>query len=154
MDSAIKELIDQRDCQAVGLRYARALDSKDFDLLLSAFTPDASWGPKGGAVQGHGAIRSRAQDGLQHVSATQHVTTNFEVTVNGDAATMRSCYLATHVGQAAGGEAHWVVAGIYDDRLVRTAEGWRIAVRDMTNLWQTGDPAILGQDFAARIGRS
>ena len=64
-----------------------------------------------------------------------------QVRVDGDAATSR-CYLqAQHVV----GAATFLLGGRYEDRLVRTADGWRIAHRDLITMWTTGDPSILGR---------
>ena len=37
------------------------------------------------------------------------------------------------------------MGGVYEDKLVRTAQGWRIADRRLTNLWTTGDPAVIAE---------
>jgi 3-phenylpropionate/cinnamic acid dioxygenase small subunit len=154
MSDRLQDLIDERDVRAVGLRYARALDTRDWALLLACFTTDAGWGPQGMRATGHDAIAAQAFEALHRLDATQHVTTNFEVTLHGDRAAMRSYYVATHMRRGAAGEEHFVVAGIYHDDLVRAPDGWRIALRDMTSLWSSGDPALLGPAMSARLARN
>ena len=151
-DSSLQALLDERDIIAVGLRYAASIDKREFETLATCFTPDGAWGTQAMMTVGHAAIQAKAREALQYLKATQHVTTNFQVTLDGDRARMRSCYLATHVREADGRDEHWVIGGVYDDDLVRTPGGWRIAHRLLTNLWGTGDPAILGADFAQRAG--
>ena len=51
-----------------------------------------------------------------------------------DTATCRSQLQSMHVA----GEHHFVIGGFYDDRLVRTPQGWRIDHRVMQATWQTG----------------
>jgi hypothetical protein len=36
-----------------------------------------------------------------------------------------------------------VVAGRYEDRLVRTADGWRIAHRELITMWTAGNLAVV-----------
>ena len=62
-----------------------------------------------------------------------------QVRVDGDTATNR-CYLqAQHVV----GGANYIVGGRYEDRLVRTDDGWRIAHRALIVMWTEGDPSVL-----------
>jgi 3-phenylpropionate/cinnamic acid dioxygenase small subunit len=141
----MQDLIDERDIVAVGLRYARSIDRRDREGFLSCFAPDAEYGLDGNNVRGHERIGHTITRVERQFSATQHVTTNFEVTLDGDRATMRSCYFATHVWREAFADPHLVMGGVYDDVLARTPEGWRIAVRHLTNSWITGDPeAVVG----------
>ncbi len=149
----LQDLLEERAVIAIGLRYAEALDGKDFALLLTCFTPYARWGTTQSMAAGHAEIAARAEEALRDLDATQHVTTNFQVRLEDDRARMRSYYLATHVRRAHGSDPpHYVVAGRYDDALVRTPGGWAIAERRLTGLWSTGDPAILGAAFAAKVG--
>ena len=77
---------------------------------------------------------------LLRLRASQHMVATHQVAVDGDRATCR-CYLhAQHVRDVDGVEAQLVVGGRYDDELVRTAGGWRIARRSLTVIWTAGDP--------------
>jgi SnoaL-like domain len=60
---------------------------------------------------------------------TYHRLTNFTISVDGDRATARS-YVHAVLQAIPDDPASWVEAlGHYDDELVRTPEGWRIARR-------------------------
>ena len=37
------------------------------------------------------------------------------------------------------------MAGVYDDELRRTADGWRIVHRTLTVTWTDGNPAVIGR---------
>ncbi|MBV9840999.1 MAG: nuclear transport factor 2 family protein [Sphingomonadaceae bacterium] len=93
----VQALIDERDIVAVGLRYASAIDTRNRERFVGCFTEDAEYGLDGNSVRGHERIGHTITRVERQFSATQHVTTNFEVTLDGDRATMRSCYFATHV---------------------------------------------------------
>lgn len=106
---------------------------------MSCFTPDAAYGlPK--LRQTSGITLDEVMPFLTNLfSATQHVTTNFEVQIAEDQATMRSLYVATHVWRKKLPDPLFVMGGYYDDALVRTDDGWRIRDRLLINSWVTGD---------------
>ncbi|MCX6386165.1 MAG: nuclear transport factor 2 family protein [Solirubrobacterales bacterium] len=54
-----------------------------------------------------------------------------------------------HVFKGAEGGDHYLVGGHYVDRLVRTADGWRIAHRTLHATWMEGNASV----FAAAAER-
>jgi SnoaL-like domain len=142
--SAIEQLIDERDIVAVAVRYCRALDTKDWALLAEVFEPDSTaelGDPK--LRTGIDEIVARVRSALERLDISQHLVGNHDVDVDGDTATHR-CYLqAQHVRRAATGGANYIVAGRYDDRFVRTAAGWRIAHRTLTVMWTDGNVDVV-----------
>ena len=129
----MQSLVDERDIVRVALRYARALDTKDWALLDEVFLPDATaeLGSRT-LLEGIEAIRRRIRTALEALDASQHLVGNHEVDVVADTATHRCYVQAQHVRRAAPGGPNYIVAGIYEDRLMRTAAGWRIAPTDLT----------------------
>jgi hypothetical protein len=82
------------------------------------------------------------REGIELLTATQHYITNHAVSVSGDHA-HSSCYvLAQHFLRGAEGGSKFMVGGIYSDELVRTAEGWQIARRDVRGVWTSGNRTI------------
>jgi hypothetical protein len=143
----LQTLIDERDIRNVAFRYCRALDTKDWALLDEVFLPDAT-GELGTptTLVGIDAIRDRIRTALEHLDDSQHLVGNHEIEVVGDSATHR-CYLqAQHVRVAATGGPNYIVAGRYEDRLVRTPDGWRIAHRTLTVMWTDGNVAVAHPD--------
>ena len=132
--------------QAINL-YGLAMDSQRWDLFDRIFTPDcdADYGPT-----------SRWTDRAQfktdfggfhaHFDATQHVMTNHLVTVDGDRATSLTYGMWRLIRHAAAGDHPsgplWDGSGWYDDKWLRTAEGWRIAKRVCKVIWATGNPGV------------
>jgi 3-phenylpropionate/cinnamic acid dioxygenase small subunit len=142
-DRRLQELLDERDIRTVLHRYAAALDQKDWNLLASCFIPDASahYGMIG-ELTGYAAIEQVCRTALQPMSRTQHLIGNVEVVLDGDAATS-SCYMhAQHVRPGAPGGETNIIAGRYQDELVRTAQGWRIRRRTLDVWWTFGNLAI------------
>ena len=142
-DAAIANMLDERDIVAVAFRYCRALDTKDWPALATVFLPDATADLSSGTdLVGLEAIVGRIRTALEHLDDSQHLVGNHEVLVDGDAATHR-CYLqAQHVRRAATGGPNYLVGGRYEDRLVRTAQGWRIAHRTLTVMWTDGNVVV------------
>jgi hypothetical protein len=140
----VQVLLDERDIVRTALRYCRALDTKYWGLLDEVFAADATadlLAPQ--RLVGLDAIRARVRGALEFLDLSQHLVGNHEIEIDGDTAT-HQCYLhAQHVRRAAPGGPHYVVAGRYDDRLVRTTEGWRISHRTLVVMWTDGNVAVV-----------
>ena len=136
----LRELADRLDIVDVAIRYATALDTKNWLLLNEVFTPNGALaaGPIG-EVKGPTAIAAAVARVLEGVT-TQHLNANHIVSVTGDSATHNSYLVARHVRPEMSGTNWYVVAGTYSDRLVRTEQGWRIAHRRLDVTWTDGNP--------------
>ena len=75
-------------------------------------------------VEGLPAIVEKVTNALGPLDASQHIVSNQQVTIDGDTATCR-CYLHARTPFVDGGD-NFIIAGRYDDELVRTPDGWRI----------------------------
>lgn len=143
MHPGIQQLLDERSIVDVCIRYATAIDDRDWDRLRSCFTPDAvGIYHADRQLDGRAAIEETIRTAVAPLDRTQHLVGTFVVDVAGDEATSR-CYLhAQHVRAGLpGGEQH-VIAGCYRDRFVRTDEGWRISERRLERWWTKGNPAV------------
>jgi ketosteroid isomerase-like protein len=114
------------------VRYATAIDSRQYALLATVFTDDAAldygvvgkW--TGAAEVTH--FMEAAHAGAAH---TLHRLTNQAITLDGDTAAVRT-YVDALILAADGLGAN--PAGYYDDEVVRTTEGWRIVRRTYTSV--------------------
>ena len=137
------ELTDRQAIVDLTIAYCYALDDRRFDDLDQVFTPDAT-ADLGRRLDSRAAIKDRIRDALVPLDASQHLVATHQVRVDEDRATGR-CYLqAQHVRTGTDGGSLFIVAGRYDDRYVRTADGWRIEHRSLVVLWTDGNPAVLG----------
>jgi hypothetical protein len=124
-------------------RYCWALDSKSVDLLDTVFAPEATAELRSAPLEGLEAIRQRIGAALAPLDATQHTVTNHMVVIDGDRATSR-CYLhSQHVRAGVEGGELYVIAGRYEDELVRTPEGWRITFRRLVGVWTDGNIEVV-----------
>lgn len=125
---------DKGQIAEVLIRYATGIDSKDWPLLRSCWTEDvyADYGEVG-RFSGADAITDLMKQLHSAMGPTFHRLTNFAITVDGERATARS-YVHAVLQAIPDDAASWVEAlGHYDDELVRTPDGWRIA-RRATNI--------------------
>jgi hypothetical protein len=143
--SDVNALIDKQEITEICYRYGLAIDTRDWPLLRSCFTPDVvGYYGAPDPYLGYQAIESLCRTTLESLSATQHLIGNVLVEIDGDVATS-SCYLqAQHVGRGVAEGEQFIFAGRYVDRLVRTTDGWRIAERRLEPMWSAGNAALLG----------
>ena len=141
----LADLLDQHDLAALCLRYATALDTRDWDLLATCFTPDAVAHYDGmPSCEGYRAIETLCRDALSPLDRSQHLIGNVVATVDGDRAVV-SCYLqAQHVRSGVEGGENYIIAGRHTDEALRTGEGWRVVRRRLETWWTSGNPAVVG----------
>lgn len=161
----LRALADRAEIIDVACRYTWALDTKRFDDLDDVFLPDATGQLGSPAIlDGRPAIKERIRTALSPLDVSQHLVGSHEVVLDPgdpDRATHRCQLHAQHVRSAAADELaaavgagesvpveaqaapmQFIVAGIYDDRFVRTPEGWRIEHRTLTVTWTSGNPGV------------
>lgn len=144
MDEHVKLLLDRQEIVNVTVAYTYALDTKNWAALDDVFLVDAT-AMLTEELNGREAIKERVRRALDHLDVSQHMISNHRIEISGDTATS-CCYLqAQHVREAAPGSPNFIVAGRYEDQLVRTADGWRISHRTLVIMWTEGNPAVARQ---------
>jgi 3-phenylpropionate/cinnamic acid dioxygenase small subunit len=127
-----QQIADRIEIDDLLTRYATAVDSKDWELYTTCFTPDAfiDYTAAGGIKGRLPEVKKWLGEALSVFPMTQHVVANRVIVVDGDSATSRS-YFFNPMGFPAddGGLRLFFEGGYYNDKLVRTEEGWRIAER-------------------------
>lgn len=131
-------MTDRDEIVELTIRYATAIDSLKYSLLTMVFTDDADvdYGEVG-QWTGGAAVAEFME--TVHVGAknTMHRMTNQAVDIDGDSATVRTYVDALILFE--GGGANPI--GYYDDHVVRTGDGWRIARRTYTSVRLVAVPA-------------
>lgn len=147
MPLSLEQLNDRIEIEELLARYSRALDYRQFDDLEGIFTPDAEFDAGGlGHPQGPAAIRAMIEGTIGHLDATQHLVGKslIEFSADGDSAEVRTYLISQHIRESAPGPVkHYFLGGEYADRVVRTADGWRIAYRRLDRMWKQGDRAVI-----------
>ena len=125
---------DDAAIRNVVARLAILADGGDLEEYVDLFTDDARWDMPGGELQGRenllaGAIERRAAGTVGPGSNTRHVITTQAVAVDADEAASDS-YFQFWVNTAT--EPSIALFGTYQDRLVRTNNGWKLAHRTIS----------------------
>lgn len=138
-------LQDRLDIAANLSRYTYGCDTKDYDLLAAAFLPDAAidYSSLPPFEAGFPEFLESCKQTLSALKSTQHFVGNIDVVVDGDRAHCTSYVQATHVADDG---RMFVGAGRYDDDLVRTPGGWKIAARVFRRQWGR-DPDGLAREL-------
>jgi hypothetical protein len=124
--------------------YALTVDTQCWDLFNRVFVPDvdADYGP---TARWRGLDSLKRDFALFHspLDGSQHTVTNHQVIVNDDRANALS-YITVRLirNLPQGGESFWESGGWYDDHLIRTTHGWRIATRVWRGNWSRGNPRV------------
>ncbi|KHO22265.1 nuclear transport factor 2 family protein [Mycolicibacterium setense] len=133
--------MDELLIQALLYRYARAVDTKDWELYRSVFTEDAQID-----YSSAGAIVGTRDDVVDWFAAnfgvipwSMHYITNVEILENdGDNATVRAMFY--NPMQLPGMTETSACGGYYHHELVRTPDGWRSRGLREENLWFANPP--------------
>lgn len=143
----LQQVSDRIEIDELLARYSRALDYRRFDELEGIFTPDATFDAGGlGSPTGPANIRAMIEGTIGHLDATQHLVGKslIEFAPDGDSAEVRTYLISQHIRESTEGPVkHYFLGGEYYDRVVRTADGWRIAYRRLDRLWKQGDRAVI-----------
>ncbi len=139
-------LVDRQEIADLCVTYTLALDSRDWDLLRTVFIRDAvaDYG-SGEPSSGYHAIEATCRRALEPLSASQHLLGNHMVRFVGGGAASTCYFQATHVDDRCSDGQIYTVGGRYDDRVVATSSGWRIAQRTLRVSWVSGNPEVLSR---------
>jgi ketosteroid isomerase-like protein len=135
-DSAIPELL---------IRYATAIDTKDWELFRECFTDDCCVRFGGLAWQGSEAVGNIFEQSHARLDGSMHRVLNISVlSCDGEAAMTRSYCDAVLLRRAAPDGNVLQVRGVYTDALRRVAGVWRIADRHFRAVSYTGSFGVMG----------
>ena len=125
------ERSDKQDIAEVLVRYATGIDRRDWALFRTCFTDDVLAEYEGlEPWRSADAITESMTTSHADMGHTMHQLSNLAIEVRGDEAEARSYVDA--VLMAPDGLTGLNPRGFYEDRLVRTPDGWRIAHRRFT----------------------
>jgi hypothetical protein len=139
---------DHRDITKLMARFARGIDLRDWDLYRSVFTDEIEVDYTSYRA-GNGGMFA-AEDWVQRgrmlfpgLAASQHFLSNFDITVDGDRGTVVTYVRAEHVLPNTAGDAMFTIGGYYTDSVVKVDEQWKICKKQLTVLWNSGNPQVL-----------
>jgi 3-phenylpropionate/cinnamic acid dioxygenase small subunit len=134
--------VDRQEIVAALVRYTRAIDTKDWKLLRTCFTADATsdYGSIG-SWRGADDLARFMEDAHAGMGPTQHLLSNFQIDISGDRASSVATVHAVTV--LASDPDDWIdTIGAYEDHWHRGADGWRIAKRSFTTTRMLLSPSL------------
>ncbi|MGD2166958.1 MAG: nuclear transport factor 2 family protein [Gammaproteobacteria bacterium] len=162
LEQRLRSVEDYMQIEQLLMRYAAALNTNDAETYVSLFTPDAVFElrrdidepPFLGPFVGHDALRKQwfpdggASGSLRgrEFGPMRHVTTNYEIQLNGDRANVRAFFVevvSNGMNSPPGSNPPTIHAmGRYEDELVRHNGTWlfsrRVVITDMNTKWEPG----------------
>ncbi len=127
-------------------RYFAAVDDKRLDLptVEAAFASDGRLvRPNGAAMVGPADILSSQTESFARFRATHHVTSDYVIDVDEDAATLRANLTAMHLwdqgqGDPASLESYFLAGDVIHAKARHTPAGWRLSELAVRCVWRTG----------------
>jgi hypothetical protein len=131
---------DELQIAALLYRYARAVDTKDWELYRSVFTEDAriDYSSAGAAVGERDEVVEWFAANFGVIPWSMHYITNIEADVDGDSARVRAMFY--NPMQLPGMTEPSYCGGYYHHELVRTPSGWRSRNLREENVWFANAP--------------
>ena len=125
---------DVQQIQQVISLYSEGCSIGDWNQVVATFLPDGAWEvpSRGMVIRGHDALRAAMAGFVAGFDYFTQINAPAIVTVTDDTAEARS--LIRECGKYRGSDEALEVTGIYRDRLVRTAGGWKFACRTFTGI--------------------
>ncbi len=149
VEEKLDTLMDRAAIGEVMQRYAMSIDTREWGALRSCFADqieiDVSESPFGGGAASYRLSGDQWLAQIRRIvtrfAITQHMITPYRIEVEGDHAVCLAYMQARHFPpDCTDPKTVWVIGGYYTNRMVRTAQGWRIAVWKLTLTWQENPP--------------
>ena len=147
MDEArtLRDLHDRAAIRDLLMRYGRAVDHRDFDVVAACFTPDATYdGTLGRGTIADALVSLRQR--MERFRTTMHFMSTQVIELRGTDAGCETYALVYHRTGSDEARDDLIVGVRYLDDLTRGDSGWRIRHRTAKLEWQRYDAVILPPD--------
>ena len=141
----VNQLEEKQRIIDLTIAYTWIIDHGPREKLQEVFTEDAVFIIDTRHLNGIDEIRGKIERTLGGLSASQHIVSNHQVSIDENTATSR-CYLhAQHTLNGTEGGDNYVMAGRYIDKLIRVDNKWRITERQLMLDWTEGNNQVLAR---------
>ena len=143
LEQRLQRVEDELAIRRVLVDYSAAQDARDYSRYAGLFASNGEWVNGKTVYKGREAIHKMLVDLYGEPPAgfinseSYHISSNPQVDVDGDHARARSRHLLIMRGP--GGEPTPMLAGVYEDELIREAGQWKILRRVDTPVMPTAD---------------
>lgn len=140
LESRLRRAADHHEIEVVVVRYATAVDTRDWSLLAEVFHDGAEidYRANGGPLATYPQVIDLLTQAMAPFAASQHLMTNLTIEVQGEDATARVYRSAHMVTLVEDGEVILAEGGFYDLVLRRGSGGWRITRMEARMVWLDG----------------
>lgn len=150
MNDPVKELLDRSQISDLVFRLGVCLDEGRFGEMKALFVEDASATTPGGTARGLDMIIALAERNHRPEVATQVVSTNLLVDVQGDRATVRGNLVVRAAPRPAADQPApaqpalaptlgFSLGEVYRIECVRAPDGWRFSRVETVPVWMSGE---------------
>ena len=143
-ETEIRKLLDRAAIGDLFQRYSRALDQRDWDEVVSCFTPDA-YADYGLIEGGVDEVVRWIRQGVAVFDKTMHFIQPQVIEVDGDTAHAEAYCVAYHRRTDAGQRKELLVRLRYIDELVRAGEAWLIQRRTIEYVFGRESEVVLDE---------
>jgi hypothetical protein len=148
-EKALQELLDKEAIRDIRYQWGEALDNKNWAQFESLFTDEidtdfTAWGIPPQRIPKAYFVAMFSQQSFKRADLiTQHLYTNFRISIENDTATCVCNFMGQHfIPNFEGGE-EYCLRGEYTDGLVKTKDGWKINKLKYRQFYATGNAALL-----------
>jgi uncharacterized protein (TIGR02246 family) len=137
----LQQLQDKIEIQELLARYARGVDTRDWELWKSVFTDDAEldYSSAGVPLGKRDEIAAIFEQAFTGITWAQHFITNIEIELDGDdRAKVRAMFY--NPMQFPHKDEQSACGGTYEHEMVRTPEGWKSERVVEDNMWFVNPP--------------
>lgn len=130
--NATKELADRLEITELTAKFAHLVDTKQIDKVMDLFAEDAVFDESNvdaalGRPQGREAIRAHLDGEIRALVGCFHLTGNHIIEEINEAGARGTC--SVYCDALFNNDESIHVVGWYEDRYLRTADGWKFASR-------------------------
>jgi SnoaL-like domain len=136
----VQAVADKLEIHEQLARYARGVDTHDWDLWRSVFTDDAviDYSKSGFVHAGRDSVAESLRQGFENIPWATHHITNIEIELDGDRADVRAMFF--NPMQLSGLDGDSAAGGYYFHQFVRTPEGWKSRQLVEQPMWFVNPP--------------
>jgi 3-phenylpropionate/cinnamic acid dioxygenase small subunit len=137
----LQGISDRLEIAELLARYARGLDTKDWDLWRSVFAEDAyiDYRSAGGIDGKRDDVDAWLEQTFTMFPMSQHAISNIECDIDGETAQVRALF--HNPMQFPGVAGTSFCGGFYNHRMTRTPQGWKSVELIEDSKWITNPPA-------------
>jgi hypothetical protein len=142
--SSLEVLLAEREIYRQLVRFARAMDARDWTALENITCPDIKADVGAGQLLGREAFVANMRSFLDDCGPTQHLLGNVLFEVTGDTASSQAYVSDMHLGTGDMADQTFRTLGDYHDRWQKRGDSWLMVERIKHNHGLIGSMQVLG----------